>query len=79
MTLEIIRLMSTHLLFDLQSFYDGCQLGQDLICLLVIFELGSDEVGEITKGFGRIEHLCWFSFRSCRAYDWRSSVYVRSS
>lgn len=49
--------MSTHLLFDLQLIHNGRQLRQNLVSLLVVFELGSDEIGEVAEGFGGIEDL----------------------
>lgn len=61
MTLEIIRLMSTHLLFDLQLVHNWGKLRQNLVSLLVVFELGSDEVGEVAEGLGGIEDLRLFS------------------
>ena len=49
--------MSTHLLFDLQLVHNGRQLRQNLVCLLMVFELGGDEVGEVAEGLRGIEHL----------------------
>jgi hypothetical protein len=49
--------VSTHLLFDLQLVYDGCQLRQNFVRLLVVFELGGNEVGEVAERFGSIEDL----------------------
>jgi hypothetical protein len=49
--------MSTHLLFHLQLVHDGRQLRQNLVCLLMVFELGGDEVGEVAEGLGGIEDL----------------------
>jgi hypothetical protein len=49
--------MATHLLLDLQLIYYGSQLRQDLVCLLMVFELGSDEVREVAEGFGGVEDL----------------------
>lgn len=49
--------MSTHLLFDLKLINDGSQLGQNLIGLLVVFELGGNEIGKVTKGLGGVEDL----------------------
>jgi hypothetical protein len=49
--------MSTHLLFDLQLVHDRCQLRQDLVSLLVVFELGGDEIGKVAEGFGGVEDL----------------------
>lgn len=49
--------MSTHLLFDLQLVHDGRQLRQNLVCLLVVFELGGNEVGEVAEGLGCVKYL----------------------
>lgn len=57
MQLKVRRLMSTHLLFDLELVHDGSQLGQDLVCLLVVFELCSNEIGEVAEGLGCVEDL----------------------
>ena len=56
--LVIRRLVSTHLLFDLQLLDDGCQLGQNLVCLLVVLELGGDEFSEVAERLGGVENLC---------------------
>jgi hypothetical protein len=49
--------MSTHLLFDLQLVHDGRQLRQDLVRLLMVFELGGDEVSEVAERLGGVEDL----------------------
>lgn len=49
--------MSTHLLFHLQLLDDGSQLGQDVVGLLVVFELGGDEFGEVAERLGGVEDL----------------------
>jgi hypothetical protein len=67
MTLEIIRLMATYFLFDLQLVNDGCQLGQDLVCLLVVFKLGGNKVGEVAERFGCVENLQISVCVSCTA------------
>ncbi len=54
---KIRRLVSTHLLFNLQLIHNRCQFGEDFVCLLMVFELSSDEIGEIAKGFGGVEDL----------------------
>jgi hypothetical protein len=55
--------MSTHLLFDLELIHDWCKFRQNLVRLLVVFELGSDKIGEVTKGLGGIKDLQLFSNR----------------
>jgi len=49
--------MSTHLLFNLQLFHNGSQLRQDLVCLLMVFELSGDEIGEVAERLGCVENL----------------------
>lgn len=49
--------MSTHLLFNLQLLDNGSQLGQDVVCLLVVFELGGDKFGEVAERLGGVEDL----------------------
>lgn len=49
--------MSTHLLFNLQLFHNGSQLRQNLVCLLVVFELGGNEVSEVAEGLGSVQNL----------------------
>lgn len=56
-TLKVRGLMSTHLLFHLQLIHHRRQLGEDLVCLLMVFELRGDKVGEIAKGFWCVEDL----------------------
>lgn len=56
-SLVVGRLMSTHLLFHLQLLDDGSQLGQDVVGLLVVFELGGDEFGEVAEWLGGVEDL----------------------
>lgn len=80
MTLEIIGLMSTHLLFDLQLIDNRGQLRQDLVCLLVVFKLGGDKVGEVAEGLGCVEYLLWVSISLRKALlHFTQSVYIRSS
>ena len=62
----ISRLVSTHLLFDLQLVHDGRQLGQNLVRLLVVLELGGDEVGEVAQGLGGVEDLVGLVYRAYR-------------
>lgn len=49
--------MPTHLLLNLQLVNNWGELGQDLVGLLVVFELGGDEIGEVAEGFGSVEDL----------------------
>jgi hypothetical protein len=49
--------MSTHLLFDLQLVHDRRQLREDLVSLLVVFELSGDEIGKVAERFGGVEDL----------------------
>jgi hypothetical protein len=66
--LEIRRLVSTHLLFDLQLVHDGRQLRQNLVGLLVVFELGGNEIGEVAEGLGGIEDLSTLVLNFCNIY-----------
>jgi hypothetical protein len=49
--------MSTDLLLDLKLIYDRSELREDLIGLLVVLELGGDQVREVAEGFGSVEDL----------------------
>jgi len=49
--------MSAHLLLDLQLIDFRRKVGQNLVSLLMEFELCSDELGEVTQRFGSIEDL----------------------
>lgn len=49
--------MATHLLLDLELIHDGRQLRQNLVCLLVVFELRGDEVREVAERLGGVENL----------------------
>lgn len=49
--------MATHLLLDLQLVHNGRQLGKDLVCALVVFELRGDEVREVAERLGGVEDL----------------------
>lgn len=65
--------MATHLLFDLQLVDDGSQFREDLVCLLVVLELGSDEVREVAERFGGVEdlnHIGKLTLLKCRARRW---------
>lgn len=54
--------MATHLLFDLQLVHDGRELRKNLVGLLVVLELGGDEVGEVAQRLGGVEDLCDFAW-----------------
>ena len=61
--------MSTHLLLDLELINDRRQFRQNLVCLLVVFELGGDELSEVAEGFRCVEDLlmvsvCWSKVES---------------
>lgn len=47
----------TYLLLDLQSIYDRTKLCEDLLGLLVVFDLGSNEIREVAKGLRSIKNL----------------------
>ena len=46
-----------HLLLRLQAVDDGSELAQGLVSLLVILDLGSDEVGQVAKRLRGVEDL----------------------
>lgn len=58
--------MSTHLLLILKLLDNWRNFHQNLVCLLVVFELGGDEVGEVAEGFGCIQNLCRLACASSR-------------
>lgn len=49
---------AANLLLDLKTVNNRCKFAEDLVCLLVEFELGGDQICEVSEGFGRIEDLC---------------------
>lgn len=53
----ITALPVASLLLDLQAINHRRQLAQDLISLLVVFELSSNEVCKVAKGLGGIKDL----------------------
>ena len=57
MRLETRRVVATHLLLNLQLIYDGRQLRQNLVSLLVELELRGDEVREVAERLGGVEDL----------------------
>ena len=57
--LETRGVVATHLLLHLELIHHGGQLGQDLVGLLVVLELGGDEVREVAEGLGGVEDLGW--------------------
>jgi hypothetical protein len=57
MLLDSELLGAAYLLLNLELVYDRCQLRQDLVCLLVKFELCSNELGEVAEGFRSIKDL----------------------
>jgi hypothetical protein len=44
-------------LLNLESIDNWCKLAENLVCLLVVLELGSDQVGEVSERFGGIKDL----------------------
>ena len=51
------RLMATHLLLDLQTVHHWCKLTENLVGLLVILQLGRNEIGKVAERFGGVENL----------------------
>lgn len=50
-------MVSTDLLFDLESFNDGGKLAQDLGRLLVVLKLSSNELCKVTKRLRSVQNL----------------------
>lgn len=46
-----------YFLLGLQTLDDGSQLGEDLVGLLVIVNLGGDELRQVAKGLRRVQNL----------------------
>ena len=44
-------------MLNLESINDWCKLAENLICLLVEFELGGNQVGKISERFRGIKDL----------------------
>lgn len=47
----------TSFLLDLQAVHDGCQLAEDLVSSLVVFELSGDQVGDVAQRLGCVQDL----------------------
>lgn len=54
---ETRRVVATHLLLNLKLVHDGRELGEDLVCLLVVLELGGNEFGKVAERLGGVEDL----------------------
>lgn len=54
---RLVCAMATHLLLNLQLINGGSQLAQNLICLLVVLELGGNQVRQVAEGLGGVEYL----------------------
>lgn len=59
--------MTTHLLFDLELVNYWRQLRQNLVRLLMVLELGSNQVSQVAQWLGSIKNL--------RASAWQVSGY----
>ena len=46
-----------YLLLDLQSIHSGSKLAEDLVGLLVEFQLGGDQISQVAKGLRGIKDL----------------------
>jgi hypothetical protein len=49
--------MTTHLLFNLKVVHDWSKFAENLICLLVEFQLCSNQIGKIPERLWCIENL----------------------
>ena len=49
--------MTTHLLFNLQIVHNWSKFAKDLVRLLMILQLRSNQIGKIPKWFWRIKNL----------------------
>lgn len=45
-------------MLDLETVNGRREFAEDLVCLLVEFELGRDQIGEVSEGLGGIKDLC---------------------
>ena len=59
-----VSLRASYFLFKLETVNSWCELAKNLVCLLVVFELGGDELSEVAERFGCVEDLlivsvCW--------------------
>jgi hypothetical protein len=52
-----ILFVTTHLLLDLKTINDWCELAEDLVGFLVEFKLGSDEISQVAEWLRGIENL----------------------
>lgn len=48
---------ATYFLFGLQALDNRCELGEDLVGLLVVLDLSVDKLGEVAKGLRGIQNL----------------------
>lgn len=48
---------TTNFLLGLKSLNDGRELTQQLVSLLVVLDLGGDELSQVTKGLGGVQNL----------------------
>ena len=61
--------MTTHLLFNLQVVDHWSKFAEDLICLLMIFQLCSNQIGKIPKWLWRIKNLSAILASHCSSSD----------
>ena len=47
----------TYFLFGLQALNDGGELREDLVGLLVVLDLGRDQLRQVAQRLGRVENL----------------------
>jgi hypothetical protein len=49
--------MTTYFLLNLQLINNWGELRQNLVCLLVVFELCCNQIREVAEGLGGVENL----------------------
>lgn len=55
--LRCVRRGMTYFLFGLQALNDGGELREDLVGLLVVLDLGRDQLRQVAQRLGRVENL----------------------
>lgn len=53
----LTALAVSSLLFNLKSLNDGGELAENLVGLLMVLDLGGNELRKVAEGLGGVEHL----------------------
>lgn len=53
---------TTHFLLRLETLDDRGELGENLVCLLVVLNLSRDKLGKVAQRLGCIENLAQLAF-----------------